>query len=592
MSLKAPPTSSSFFDLYEQLGIWPTPAEKETGAEKAAAEKGAETESLKDDAPGAGGVSQSTSTTFSASSWEAAISAFPLVEEDSPVAAQALDFGIPEMADHDFGDVAAESMSPMIDDGYRLVDASMTSIAAVGGSTCSMSSAANGSSNRTSTAQHITTSSSGTVNRGSRSNGHGGRGLNSSRGDESNEGSHPGSRDERRKQDHGSWFDGGADNSSDSSSDEEDDRPLSTIHPQAAAAQQDAIRRKASRRAAKARAKGRNPGGDVMWDGEGGVPADALRRRLEAMMLTRKERVFNWQLAQGHAVAPRQTLPAQFAAFGIQPTRSLTDPPRAENKAAPVGRSQTVRRDARHHMPTSLSPTSMTGATMPPPPSIPVPDRQASSRASAQMQALGPVAGPSRTTSSSAASSIRHPGHGSGLPLGPNVSRSTTAAVSRSSTTSKSRARALSNAASTHKPDPHPVSAVEPLPKRAQQAVKAVAFVGDLNGHRVVLDLYSETTAKDVLSASHHRGDLPDLASGTNWIVVEVFAELGCGKCIIHACCSMLMTERPVREYETLQTIVKGWDAANQSNCFVFRQSINAPSTWTRVSGPKSPVRV
>lgn len=60
--------------------------------------------------------------------------------------------------------------------------------------------------------------------------------------------------------------------------------------------------------------------------------------------------------------------------------------------------------------------------------------------------------------------------------------------------------------------------------------MSANAFIGSMNGRRIVLELYPETTARDVLHASHSRGELPELATGTNWAVVEIFAELGYGE--------------------------------------------------------------
>lgn len=70
--------------------------------------------------------------------------------------------------------------------------------------------------------------------------------------------------------------------------DDEDDLPLCRIHPDAAAAQQQRreVReiRERSQTLSKIKVRGRNPGGDTDWDGEGGVPAHVLTRKLEAAL--------------------------------------------------------------------------------------------------------------------------------------------------------------------------------------------------------------------------------------------------------------------------------------------------------------------
>jgi hypothetical protein len=132
----------------------------------------------------------------------------------------------------------------------------------------------------------------------------------------------------------------------------------------------------------------------------------------------------------------------------------------------------------------------------------------------------------------------------------------------------------MSNAASTQQPEsmPHGRAVTEPIPQRKQQAMSADAFIGGLSGRRVVLEVYPETTARDVLQASRSRSELPELASGTNWVVMENFAELGYGEfgCVLpnraHArtantriralagCCEGLGSERTVQLFH-LQTV-------------------------------------
>lgn len=103
----------------------------------------------------------------------------------------------------------------------------------------------------------------------------------------------------------------------------------------------------------------------------------------------------------------------------------------------------------------------------------------------------------------------------------------------------------MSNAASTIPEKAHSRATTEPLPQRTQQAVKANAFVGGLNGTRIVLDLYPETTARDALAGSQNRGELPELALGLNWVVTEVFAEMGFGESSVQGMSLELMDRTP-----------------------------------------------
>lgn len=70
---------------------------------------------------------------------------------------------------------------------------------------------------------------------------------------------------------------------------DEDDLPLSRTHPNAAAAQQQRrdVRQtpERSQTLSKVKVRGRNPGGDTDWDGEGGVPADVLTTKLEKALV-------------------------------------------------------------------------------------------------------------------------------------------------------------------------------------------------------------------------------------------------------------------------------------------------------------------
>jgi hypothetical protein len=72
-------------------------------------------------------------------------------------------------------------------------------------------------------------------------------------------------------------------------------------------------------------------------------------------------------------------------------------------------------------------------------------------------------------------------------------------------------------------------AAVEPMPSRSNP-LHVKAFIGELEGRKVTLEVYPETTARDVISAGLRNGDLAESQRGSSWVVVEIFAELGCGE--------------------------------------------------------------
>ena len=100
MSLRAPPTSSSFFDLYEQLGMWPKPEEDEVITRTSAMERPRDMTdpalAIHADEPALeeerAATKRNVSSTFSAASWEAAIDAFPVMDST-------LDFGKPRLSE-------------------------------------------------------------------------------------------------------------------------------------------------------------------------------------------------------------------------------------------------------------------------------------------------------------------------------------------------------------------------------------------------------------------------------------------------------------------------------------------------------------
>ena len=306
MSLKAPPTSSSFFDLYEQLGIWPSP-DKEKALE--IPEQAAEAEAK----PVQAEISASPSARFSTSSWEAAISAFPMVDE------LRLDFGGPSVVDADI--MQTLQHSPILDDSASDVqtDAADTS---------------SGTAVRQSTGSHATSSEAypsaaqsagasafvqSSHSRASRNpSGSGGSSRNSSRQRRLNVG--------HKKEQPAGWSGRLSRSSSGIDSDDNigDDVPLSRLHPQAVEAQRHARRQKRRARRADPKILGRNPGAESGWDGEGGVPPDALVPRLEQL-------ISNGSTGRASPSVPDEQRASSDPRINTRPTnrptqRSVTEP--------------------------------------------------------------------------------------------------------------------------------------------------------------------------------------------------------------------------------------------------------------------------
>jgi hypothetical protein len=88
------------------------------------------------------------------------------------------------------------------------------------------------------------------------------------------------------------------------------------------------------------------------------------------------------------------------------------------------------------------------------------------------------------------------------------------------------------------------------------------------------LDVFPETTARDVLASARARGDIAD----GSWVVYESFAELGLGELYGPL---QLTAERQVREYELiLSGVTKGWDAT-APNALVIRETA-VHNVWSR----------
>ncbi len=597
MSLKAPPTSSSFFDLYEQLGIWPTPEkEKSSTKQSPAVDTGRDLEkdtsiTLAYEEGITGDVDQdmtessfsaqiqgSPSASFSVSSWEAAISAFPMVEEVKPTST--LDFGGPIVGDAEV--METFNQSPLIDVAASEV-LSMIALAADSRgathyqavSSRASTTSAGAENAQISSTETFRTGRTGSVGISREASGSGGSSRNSSR--------ERWPRDDLSKtRDKGLWFEQGMSSGSSSESDESEEDldgvPLSQLHPEAAATQRDTQKRRAQRRADKLKMRGRgtnpkiagrNPGAEGNWDGEGGVPADVLRRRLIKLMGMGSTTVgpgFSASPTIGSVPQERirtEPISSQTQARpqpALRPKRSFTDPSTAPVPQAyesqGVQRASTLRRpgssgrgqDRTLVMPRPLSPALPPNALQPlpvihqrptMPPAYAMPHKQSVPRddqTSHDPSSSRP--GPSRHNSNATSSSY---GHTRLPPVPPApVSMVRTADVTRSNTSitprsvsSRQRGRAMSNATSNHHPNmddhSHARSTAEPIPGRERTGLLVNAFVGTLDGKRLVLEVHPETTAKDALNATRARGDLTILASGTSWVLIEVFAELGCG---------------------------------------------------------------
>jgi len=344
MSLRAPPTSSSFFDLYEQLGIWPTP-EKDDSEPTKAAEKAEPTSPLEsknktglttsfsgfsnlssafepeDHSSLKDTVSESPSVTFSTSSWQAAIDAFPILDtarSSEAVADMSMDFGLPYVNESSVMAIENENMADHVG------DMSLTPEDAVDGEKGRYRSA-NATAPSTTTQVQQTTGQSSTDLPS--------RQMSSRR----TSGSRSSSRDSRRRSHRhveGQWYENGESSGSENS--EDDDVPLSTLHPQAQAKRQEAALRKASRQADRARRAGkpkvapsetkRNPG--EKWNGEGGAPADILSAKLSALLYKSASMSHlprSYQNATAGPSGERQR-PAPIDTRSVKPQRASTRP--------------------------------------------------------------------------------------------------------------------------------------------------------------------------------------------------------------------------------------------------------------------------
>ncbi|CAD6570341.1 MAG: hypothetical protein TREMPRED_005734, partial [Tremellales sp. Tagirdzhanova-0007] len=592
MSLKSPPTSSSFFDLYEQLGIWPTPEKDKKPLDvsaKESAQDGRQQHALVgvpvNVTPSSSQtqIHESRSASFSIHSWEAAIGAFPMVESlpgDTQTISK-LDFGGPTVGE--FEVIEAVNGSPVIDDAASEVLGNTEDASAHRGGQQGMTSSRTAMTGTGQETTHAAPSGAQSLGRAGsldlswHNMGSGGSSRNSSRTRRARDST-------RQHQERGRWVGHGSSSGSSSGSDDSDndldDVPLAQLHPQAAATQVDAQRRKERRRAEKAelrsrrgrpKVRGRNPGAECNWDGEGGVPADVLRRKLEKAILISSDGRLDLSLSSAAASVTRgrtqtEQIPRRTGLGpqpALRPQRSFTDPiddPKLRelsNKG--VQRSQTLQRPrSSGRSGSSGQPVAPTLVSAPPigivkpssrplSPAIALSQRQSSLRRSndpGQMEVAPSRPGPSSQTSTAPLSSHIH-SRFPPLPAAPimtktnDVSRRNTSATERS-ISSRQRGRALSNAVSSQRPhvddNARVRSTTEPFVLGRERTTLSVnAFIGSPHGRKVVLDIQAGTTARDVLHTTLQRGDLTATGSSMSWVVVEVFAERGCERQTISA---------------------------------------------------------
>ncbi|TYJ54436.1 hypothetical protein B9479_004946 [Cryptococcus floricola] len=262
---------------------------------------------------------------------------------------------------------------------------------------------------------------------------------------------------------------------------EEDDIPLAKVHPEAALVQVQRAStlshprqqpappapstssrpRGKSVSLSKIKVRGRNPGGDTDWDGEGGVPAGVLAKKLEDVLVMRQK----WDSMAAQARMQASTEAQGEKVISSRPTRP---PPAIPRDSAASGTSPLEIRKK---------------------PSQP------------QLVAAQPSAPPA-------------------------------------------------------------------IP-RAQTKSIPIDIVPSQGGivKRIPKEVHARTTAKDMLSAAYQAKELSDAEGGLSWVVCEVFAEMNC--------------ERHVREYETIQSIMNGWEQG-KGNRFEIKQSTRGVLTWAR----------
>jgi len=571
MSLRAPPTSSSFFDLYEQLGIWPTPEKEQAEASSSKQEPTSPSpldnkrsttfsEFSKDFNPNdhsslKGTVSESPSATFSAASWQAAIDSFPIVEpapSAQAVADTSLDFGLPyvdessimamedESRDNHPGD---ESLGP-----EDAVDGIKGLQAAKEAAQYRARVEANQSSSTGYSAQQLSSTA-----------------MTSRQTSDRKSGSRSSSRDSRRrshKVTEGKWYDDAESSGSDGS--EDDDVPLSHLHPQAQAKREAAAERRAKRHQRKAEratraanppaavgGSKRNPGGQ--WNGEGGPPADILSAKLSALLNFKTPSMAQQPYSQAGSSSSRPR-PAPIDTRAL-PQRSSTRPMEEYHHSSSVQRSNTTRSSSGHDRSSHALPIPPVGL-MPSPifpnegftrsPILPqgpymVPTGYPVGLLPSPSLTHGPQY-PSRSThhhsSGGPSPTDYHSGQRLPAQVPPPAShsmsrRGTVASSSRHPSDPSSRQSHASHHDATHgrQPESHSLSRAATSSRSSdakKEPGKRIALRIEGSSKRVEVEVWGTTNVREVLSRA--RPELESAGKDRAWVLCESFGEGGCGE--------------------------------------------------------------
>ncbi|WOO77800.1 uncharacterized protein LOC62_01G001362 [Vanrija pseudolonga] len=693
LGVDEPPTSPSFYELYEKLGVHPSHIKENRKPKQFPDMDDGPDDFNTDDLnhfnqhfnaafndaflPTDGGdgynpLEGDLSPSLRSSSWEAAINAFPTID-DSMAMATGPSFDFDDMrANRDSLQSSNAAIAPTESVGshsYAMHESSgpqqranpgrSDAGGAGGGGTGGQGGGGSGASSENTSG--VWTSWRDVPRR---TGGAGGSGQTSGLGGSGRDsrGSSRGSSRERRvpRVDSAALDLSDDDNSDDDSDYDDDDRPLSQVaddvplsrlHPQASAAQQqrfaDKQRRREARRAERERmlrrsktrlveAKPASPAPAPIvrskstrdprehryhsesqprtrgWDGEGGIPPDVLAGRLERVAigtppiggnLLRVRNPDARQPSPGEPIPrPSSADPGPYRAR-VQQQQNQNPLPRPPKSPARQGYLTLPADDDR---PESLMP-SRGGADM---------QRRPSSGRSAEHQSsTGHGSAERHSSTSHGGSPHDHTHHGyrvasdgdahlrrqptsssrthriasegdqprSGSPLvvshtsspntsGQPVSRGPSMNAGRSPV--PSRPRSHSNAARHHPGASAPTPPSEPIPHRARPvAVRCLVLDKRGNSKTLPLDVYPETTARDVVAAARARGDFAEVMTGptSGWVVFEIFAELG--------------IERQVRDYESILAVTRGWDPTATKNCLVIKDTMRGIASWARVGG-------
>jgi hypothetical protein len=627
MSLRAPPTSSSFFDLYEQLGIWPTPEKEQAEASSSKQEPTSPSplnnkrsttfsEFSKEFNPNdhsslKGTVSESPSATFSAASWQAAIDSFPIVEPAPSAQARAdtsLDFGLPYVDESSI--VAMEDESQDNHPGNESLGPE-DAVDGIRGMQAAKEAAqyrARVETNQSSSSGYSAQQLSSTA-------------MSSRQTSDRKSGSRSSSRDSRRRSHkliEGKWYDDAESSGSDGS--EDDDVPLSHLHPQAQAKREAAAERRAKRHQKRAerlartanppaavRESKRNPGGQ--WNGEGGPPADVLSAKLSALLTFKTPTMAQQAYPQAGSSSSRPR-PSPIDTRAL-PQRSSTRPMEEyQHSSSSMHRCNTTRSSSGHDRSSHALP-------MPPVGLMPSPIFPNDGFARSPILPQGPymvptgypvglqpspnlshgAQYPSRSTHhhSSAAHSPtdfysgQMNAHSAQVPPPANHSMSRRGTVASSSRVPSDPTRPSHHdtAHQSRQPESQSLSRAGTASRSSEakrEPGKRIALRIEGSSKRVEVEVWSTTNVREVLSRA--RPELESAGKDRAWVMCESFGEGGCGELNFSPfSIEKLISERELREYELLETIFNGWDPRSTSNALVLRTNHSHNATLVSVSG-------